>query len=159
MSAIKSGSEQSAAAASGAFLANMMATTATIVTNSGMSVVMLFSRMLLRLFTSPVIRERILPVGRESKNEKSSVCMWSYSSCRISIIIRLLIFAIRNMRVFTATIIRPFSAVATPSSRNSAGQSPEAMQPSSARSMNSGFRMLTVTLYAIRSSTATISAR
>jgi len=68
-----SGRDHNALAASFAFFENIIAITLTTVTKSGISVVTLFSRTSRREFISPMILARIFPVGRESKNLKSSV--------------------------------------------------------------------------------------
>ena len=64
------------AAASTGFLMNMMATTAQIVKKSGSRVVTQFPITSFKELMSPMMRARILPVGRLSKNWKSSVWMW-----------------------------------------------------------------------------------
>ena len=63
------------AAASFAFLTNIIQTTAQIVIKSGIRVVTLFDSTSLRELISPMMRARIFPVGRLSKNLKSSVCI------------------------------------------------------------------------------------
>ena len=55
------------AAARGAFLVNIMATTAIIVKKSGINVVTQLLSTSFKEFISPIIRESIFPVGRLSK--------------------------------------------------------------------------------------------
>ena len=63
------------AAARTGFLRNMITTTAQIVKKSGISVVTQLPSTSFKELMSPIMRARILPVGRLSKKEKSRVWM------------------------------------------------------------------------------------
>ena len=69
---IISGTPTSAAQASCAFFENIIAATAIIVMKFGIRLVIVFSSTSLSEFTLPTIRARILPLGLESKNARSS---------------------------------------------------------------------------------------
>ena len=95
------------AAASPGLFTNIIATTAQMVIKSGIRVVTQLDSTSFRELMSPIIRARIFPVGRLSKNWKSRVWIWVYSSWRMVTRMLLHTFAITYIRsLIPRTIIR-----------------------------------------------------
>ena len=109
------------AAASFGFLVNMMPTTAITVIMSGISVVTLLESTSFKELMSPMIRDRIFPVGLLSKKAKSSFWIWVYSCWRIVSRILLQTFAMIYIRIFIASTTNRFKMSAIPIRRNSPG--------------------------------------
>ncbi len=141
------------------FLANMMAATAQMVMKSGISVVTQLDSTSFRELISPMIRASIFPVGRLSKNWKSSVCIWVYSSWRMVTSMLLQTFAMMYIRIFTPAIMRMFKSRAKAISRISPVISPVAIWSSMADSIINGLSSDTTTQNAMMSSTKKISFR
>ena len=148
---------QSEASPSLQSLISIMAITAIIVIASGIRVVTLFDSTFFNELTSPIIRERIFPVGLPSKNPKPKVCICSYSCCLILSTISLLIFAIR----YILTFIRITSVMLSTAARIQSFTSPSVLFPIIctfiARSMISGLTIVMQVLIPMITKTRAIS--
>ena len=135
-------------------LITMISTTPQMVIKSGIRVVTAFVSTFFREFTSPIIRARIFPVGRLSKNENDSVWICSYSSCRISSRIWLEIRAMTYMRTFTITIKTRLMPKVSTASFARPFISCLAMYPSIASSIIKGLIREMTTVTSMQASTA-----
>ena len=136
---------------------SMMTITAIMVIASGIRVVTEFDKTSFREFTSPIIRESILPVGLPSKNPKPRVCICSYSCCLIFSTISFDIFAIR----YILSLMSKTRAMLSPAAMAQSCISPSVLFPIIwtliARSMISGFIIDMVVLIPMITKTNAIS--
>ncbi len=98
-----------------------------MVMKSGIRVVTQLESTSFRELMSPIMRGGIFPVGRLSKNWKSSVWIWVYSSWRMVTRMLLQTFAITYIRSFDARTMSRFSTTAKTISRRRPRKSPVEM--------------------------------
>ena len=115
------------------------------VSRSGIMVVTKLPRTSLRELISPMILDRILPVGRLSKKLKSSVWIWVYSSCLIVTRMLFVMSAMRYIRSLIPATISRFRTAAVRISRTRPDILPDVISLSMAYSMNRGFSRDTTT--------------